>query len=36
MTPLAADEVTPGRHWTGELLGLTLNLDTIIGRSRWP
>ena len=31
MTPLAADEVTPGQHWTGELFGLTFNLDTIIG-----
>lgn len=23
-------EITPGEHWTGELLGLTFNLDTII------
>jgi F-type H+-transporting ATPase subunit a len=30
---LAADggTITPGAHWTGEFLGLTLNLDTIIG-----
>jgi F-type H+-transporting ATPase subunit a len=29
---LAADEpITPGAHWTGEFLGLTFNLDTIIG-----
>ncbi len=27
---LAAEEVTPGEHWTAELLGLTFNLDTII------
>jgi F-type H+-transporting ATPase subunit a len=23
--------ITPGEHWTGEFLGLTFNLDTIIG-----
>ncbi|MHA6617165.1 F0F1 ATP synthase subunit A [Pseudonocardia sp. DLS-67] len=29
---LAAEgEITPGEHWTGEFLGLTFNLDTIIG-----
>lgn len=30
---LAADEgtITPGEHWTGEFLGLTLNIDTIFG-----
>jgi F-type H+-transporting ATPase subunit a len=29
---LAADRsVTPGEHWTGELFGLTFNLDTIVG-----
>jgi F-type H+-transporting ATPase subunit a len=30
---LAAEEgtITPGGHWTGEFLGLTFNLDTIIG-----
>lgn len=33
-TVLAAAEggtITPGEHWTGEFLGLTFNLDTIIG-----
>jgi F-type H+-transporting ATPase subunit a len=29
---LAAEgEITPGAHWTGEVLGMTLNLDTILG-----
>ncbi len=30
---LAAEgnSITPGEHWTGEFLGLTFNLDTIIG-----
>ena len=31
---LAAEEgntITPGEHWTGEFLGLTFNIDTIIG-----
>ena len=29
---LAAEgEITPGEHWTGEFMGLTLNLDTILG-----
>lgn len=28
---LAAEEIRPGEHWTGEFLGLTLNLDTILG-----
>jgi F-type H+-transporting ATPase subunit a len=29
---LAAEgEITPGEHWTGEFLGLTFNLDTIVG-----
>jgi F-type H+-transporting ATPase subunit a len=29
---LAAEgEITPGEHWTGEVLGVTLNLDTILG-----
>ncbi len=27
----AESEITPGAHWTGEFLGVTLNLDTIIG-----
>lgn len=27
---LAAEEITPGEHWTGEFLGLTFNLDTIL------
>jgi F-type H+-transporting ATPase subunit a len=33
-TVLAAVEggsITPGEHWTGQFLGLTFNLDTIIG-----
>jgi F-type H+-transporting ATPase subunit a len=32
-TLLAAEggTITPGEHWTGEFLGLTFNLDTIIG-----
>jgi F-type H+-transporting ATPase subunit a len=32
-TVLAAEggTITPGEHWTGEFLGLTFNLDTIIG-----
>ena len=33
-TVLAAAEggsITPGEHWTGQFLGLTFNLDTIIG-----
>lgn len=25
------NNITPGAHWTGEFLGLTFNLDTIIG-----
>jgi F-type H+-transporting ATPase subunit a len=30
---LAAEEgeITPGEHWTGEFLGMTFNLDTILG-----
>jgi F-type H+-transporting ATPase subunit a len=30
---LAAEggEITPGAHWTGDFLGITLNLDTILG-----
>jgi F-type H+-transporting ATPase subunit a len=28
---LAAEDITPGEHWTGSLFGLTVNLDTIIG-----
>jgi F-type H+-transporting ATPase subunit a len=28
---LAAEDITPGQHWTGSLFGLTVNLDTIIG-----
>jgi F-type H+-transporting ATPase subunit a len=29
---LAAEgEITPGEHWTGEFLGLTFNIDTILG-----
>ena len=29
---LAAEgDITPGAHWTGEVLGITLNLDTILG-----
>jgi F-type H+-transporting ATPase subunit a len=28
---VAEGAVTPGQHWTGELLGFTLNLDTIVG-----
>jgi F-type H+-transporting ATPase subunit a len=30
---LAAEEgeITPGAHWTGEFLGMTFNLDTIVG-----
>ena len=28
---LAASDITPGAHWTGELLGVTLNIDTILG-----
>lgn len=31
MTSLAAGNITPGAHWTGEFLGLTFNLDTILG-----
>jgi len=27
---LAAEEIKPGEHWTGEFFGLTFNLDTII------
>jgi len=27
---LAAEEITPGEHWTGEFLGFTMNIDTII------
>jgi len=27
---LAAEEIKPGEHWTGEFLGFTLNLDTIL------
>ncbi|MCE3553735.1 F0F1 ATP synthase subunit A [Pseudonocardia sp. RS11V-5] len=27
---LAAEDITPGQHWTGSLFGLTVNLDTII------
>lgn len=27
----AESEITPGAHWTGEFLGVTLNLDTIVG-----
>ncbi len=27
----AENEITPGAHWTGEFLGVTLNLDTILG-----
>src|SRR5919108_520055 len=23
-------QITPGEHWTGEFLGVTLNLDTIL------
>jgi F-type H+-transporting ATPase subunit a len=33
-TVLAAAEsgtITPGEHWTGQFLGLTVNLDTIVG-----
>lgn len=26
----AEEEITPGEHWTAELLGLTFNLDTIL------
>ncbi len=28
---LAAEEIKPGDHWTGQILGLTFNLDTIMG-----
>lgn len=32
MTTLAeGNNITPGAHWTGQLLGLTFNLDTIVG-----
>ncbi|MGI8723329.1 MAG: F0F1 ATP synthase subunit A [Geodermatophilaceae bacterium] len=27
---LAAEDITPGEHWTGEFLGFTVNVDTII------
>ncbi len=27
----AGGTITPGEHWTGEFLGLTFNLDTIVG-----
>lgn len=27
----AEGNITPGAHWTGEFLGLTFNLDTIVG-----
>lgn len=27
---LAAEDIKPGEHWTGEFLGFTLNLDTIL------
>jgi F-type H+-transporting ATPase subunit a len=27
---LAAEDIRPGEHWTGEVLGFTLNLDTIL------
>ncbi len=28
---IAANDIQPGAHWTGTFLGVTLNLDTIIG-----
>jgi len=27
---LAAEEIKPGEHWTGEFFGFTFNLDTIL------